>query len=376
MRWNITTLDDICFISKGKKHAEVELSQGTYRYIQIDDLHGGGLQKFTSDIGTAVKHTDVLIAWDGANAGKVGVGFDGMIGSTLARLRPKIDGVEPRYLFWFLESKFDLIKSQRTGATIPHVNGTMLRSLRVPLPPLPVQKQIADTLDKADALRKKDQQLMQKHDELAQSIFYEMFGDPMRNERGWKQESLSSVCDQITDGTHFSPPNVETGVPYVTAKHLKKYGLDFFSDPTYVSEQEHRVIYSRCKPVKGDVLYIKDGATTGIAAINEYDFEFSMLSSLALIKPRLSSLNNYYLKYWLNDESVKEMYTREFMAGAAIKRFTLQKINQFRINLPPVQLQNEFAERIKKVEKLRQVKVLSTTKSSYLFERLLNTNFS
>lgn len=171
MSWEKVKLDKIVKISKGKKYLESPSEKSKYRYINIEDLHGGNLQRFTNENGVTVNPNDVIIAWDGANAGKVGVGFSGVIGSTLAKLCPTNADIHSKYLFWYLDSINAKIKSQRTGATIPHVNGAALKDLQIPLPPLHIQKQIANILDKADALRKKDQQLLEKYDELAHAIF-------------------------------------------------------------------------------------------------------------------------------------------------------------------------------------------------------------
>lgn len=370
MKWESTILDKITKISKGKKHSETD-DKSAFRYLQIEDLHGTGSNKYTTEKGIYCNESDLLIAWDGANAGKVGTGLNGMAGSTLARINITSTRVHSRFLYWFLSSKFEEIKSKRTGATIPHVNGSELRTMKVPLPPLPIQQQIADTLDKADALRRKDQELLDKYDELAQAVFYEMFGDPVRNEKKWQKEQLKSVCIQITDGTHFSPPIVSDGVPYITAKHVKNTGIYFYENPSFISKLDHEEIYSRCSPKKGDILYIKDGATTGVATINEFDFEFSMLSSLALIKPDSSKLNNQYLKHWLNHPLVKENYIREYMAGAAIKRFTLAKIKSFSIYVPPISLQNMFCKTIEKIERANKRTTESLKKSTELFNSAL-----
>ena len=144
MSWEKVNLGDLVKISKGKKYSESSSEKSKYRYINIEDLHGGNLQRFTNDNGVTVNSNDVLIAWDGANAGKVGVGFDGVIGSTLARLQPANGDTNSKYLFWYLDSINAKIKSQRTGATIPHVNGAALKDLQIPLPPLHTQKQIAN----------------------------------------------------------------------------------------------------------------------------------------------------------------------------------------------------------------------------------------
>jgi len=94
---------------------------------------------------------------------------------------------------------------------------------------------------------------------------------------------------------------------------------------TYVPERVHREIYKRCNVEKGDVLYIKDGVTTGIATVNTLDEEFSLLSSVALLKPRRHILDSLFLKYYLNSpEGLRNMTGQ--MTGTAIKRLILQKI--------------------------------------------------
>jgi type I restriction enzyme S subunit len=244
----------------------------------------------------------------------------------------------------------------------------------IELPPLSTQKRIADILDTADALRRKDQELLTKYDQLTQAIFIDMFGDPVKNEKGWEVKKLGEVCDKITDGTHFSPPNVLSGIPYITAKHIKQDVINFYSNPTYISKQHHAEIYSRCTPKKGDVLYIKDGATTGIAAVNEFEFEFSMLSSLALIKPNKLKLNSYFLSSYLNNEIVKKELIRSYMAGAAIKRFTLDKINKFEIVLPSIDLQNSYEIKWKKLQE--SINNVKASHSTSLFSSLIQQAFN
>ncbi|WP_431244234.1 restriction endonuclease subunit S [Flavobacterium sp. P21] len=224
-------------------------------------------------------------------------------------------------------------------------------------------------------MRQYNQQLIEKYDKLTQSLFLDMFGDPVRNEKGWKIEVLKNVCHKITDGTHFSPEPLNEGFPYVTAKHVKSFGLDFYSKPTYISEEAHNEIYKRCTPEFGDVLYIKDGATTGIACLNIFNEPISLLSSLALLKPNYKIINNYYLSYWLNNPKVKIKLLNEFMSGAAIQRYTLTKINSFQLIIPPIALQNQFAERVQMIESQKQQAQEALAKSEQLFQALLQQAF-
>lgn len=248
-------------------------------------------------------------------------------------------GNHPRWVFYLL-SAFKLERFSE-GAGVPTLNRNLVHDELIPLPPLEEQKRIAAILGKADAIRRKRQQAIKLADDFLRAVFLDMFGDPVTNPKGWEVKLLVSLCNKITDGTHHSPPIVESGIPYVTAKHLKKTGLEFHSKPWYVSEEDHQNIYSRCNPEPNDVLYIKDGATTGIAAINEYDFEFSMLSSLALLKPNYDLINSEFLCMFLNHPRTKSVLTAN-MAGAAITRLTLAKIKNVKVFLPDLQCQNKF----------------------------------
>ncbi len=203
-----------------------------------------------------------------------------------------------------------------------------------------------------------------------------MFGDPVRNEKGWEKKTLKEVCVKITDGTHHSPPITERGVPYITAKHVKRYGLDFNVAPSFISEEHHIPIYKRCNPEKGDVLYIKDGATTGIAAINTFEYEVSLLSSLALLKPNYEIISNYYLCFWLNEERIKAQYIKNNMSGSAIQRYTLKKICEFDILIPPINLQNHFAQIVQNIEAQKELVKKSMQESEDLFNGLVQQAFN
>ena len=159
---------------------------------------------------------------------------------------------------------------------------------------------------------------------------------------------MSDVCLKVQDGTHFSPKEqFATGTyKYITAKNIKTWGLDL-SELTYVSEKTHREIVKRCNPEKGDVLYIKDGVTTGIATINTLDEEFSLLSSVALLKPRREIINPYFLKYYLNSPEGFRNMTGQ-MTGTAIKRLILQKIKQAWVPVAPLDEQHRIVAEIEK----------------------------
>jgi len=159
--------------------------------------------------------------------------------------------------------------------------------------------------------------------------------------------SLGELCDKITDGTHHSPQSSPTGpYKYVTAKNIKPWGLDL-TDLTYIDENTHREIYSRCDVQKNDILYIKDGATTGVAVLNPLEEEFSLLSSVGVLRPG-AAIRPKYLLYALQDPVTKD-HMMAGIAGVAITRLTLRKLNDAVIPVAPLNCQDRIVAKLEEL---------------------------
>jgi len=157
--------------------------------------------------------------------------------------------------------------------------------------------------------------------------------------------SLADSCESIMDGTHISPTNTKSGERlYITSKNVRENCLDL-TNVSYISEEDHRSIFSRCSVRQGDVLYIKDGANTGLAAINTLDEEFSLLSSVAVLRGKPDLLDNHYLAYYLNSENGRQRML-SLISGVAITRLTLTKINNAIVPLPPLETQHQIVAEI------------------------------
>jgi len=167
---------------------------------------------------------------------------------------------------------------------------------------------------------------------------------PFELPEGWEWARLGKALKKITDGKHHSPPNSEQGeYLYISAKNIKPEGL-LLSNVTYVTKEIHKEIYSRCDPEYGDILYIKDGATTGIVTINNLNEPFSMLSSVALLKVPEGILNTYLLLSLTSSYFYELM--RAGMTGVAITRVTLTKMNDAIIPLPPLAEQHRIVTKV------------------------------
>lgn len=165
--------------------------------------------------------------------------------------------------------------------------------------------------------------------------------------KSWEWVRLGESMLKITDGTHHSPPNGDRGdFLYISAKNIKDDGV-MLSNATYVTQEVHEEIYSRCDPEHGNILYIKDGATTGIVTINGLKQPFSMLSSVALLK-QPKGINNRYLLFALKAPFFYAAM-RAGMTGVAITRVTLNKLQNAVFPLAP---QNEQFRIVAKIDEL------------------------
>ncbi|WP_320151686.1 restriction endonuclease subunit S [uncultured Tolumonas sp.] len=192
---------------------------------------------------------------------------------------------------------------------------------------------------------------------------------------GWDFSRLNTILTKITDGTHHSPPNKDTGdYLYISAKNIKNEGVQI-ANATYVTTAVHQDIYTRCNPELGDILYIKDGATTGVVTINDIDEPFSMLSSVALLKCPSLLFNKYLLLSLRSPFFYNEM--RAGMTGVAITRVTLKKLENSFIPVPPLAEQQRIFAKVDELmvlcDQLEQQTLTSIDAHATLVETLLET---
>ena len=199
---------------------------------------------------------------------------------------------------------------------------------------------------------------------------------------GWKWVKLGEVCDKIQDGSHFSPQiqhsqKSDGKFLYITSKNIRNNYLDL-NNVTYVDKEFHNSIFQRCNPEFGDVLLTKDGANTGNVTINTLKEEFSLLSSVCLIKPNKQKINSHFIKYYLQSPSGFKAVTGA-MTGTAIKRIILKTIKDADIILPPIIQQTQIVEEIEKrfseADNLEKAIDESLAKSERLRQSILKKAF-
>ncbi len=243
------------------------------------------------------------------------------------------DRAIPKYVALALTKMVPTMNAWATGGTFKEISKSTFCELPIPLPPLAVQKEIVAEIEG-----------YQKVIDGARAVL-DNYRPHIRIHPDWPMVSLGDSCESIMDGTHFSPTNTESGERlYITSKNVRENSLDL-TNVRYISEEDHRSIFSRCPVRRGDVLYIKDGANTGLAAINTLDEEFSLLSSVAVLRGKPDLLDNRYLAYYLNSENGRQRML-SLISGVAITRLTLTKINNAIVPLPPLETQQQIVAEI------------------------------
>lgn len=235
------------------------------------------------------------------------------------------------------------------GAAIPHIYFRDYKKEIVPVPPLEEQTKIVAELNKINETIEDCRELLRNLDALSQSLFYDFFGDPFNNPKGFSIVPLSDVFSLITDGTHQTPTytsDIENGVKFLSAKDVVN-GYIEWDNIKYIPYDLHVELHRRLAPQRGDILLCKNG-TTGICALVETDEIFDIYVSLALLRPKTNTCAKYIV-YAINNPFTKEQFNHS-LKGIGVPNLHLNKIRSTKIILPPLELQKKFAERIELID--------------------------
>lgn len=257
----------------------------------------------------------------------------------------------PEFLIHYFRSRG--FRDVTTGTSQPQIIGQNLVRVRVPLPPLPEQRRIAAILDKAEALRTKRREALARLDTLAQSIFSEMFGDPVNNPHGLPVRPLKELIDPnrpITYGILMPGPDVQEGVPYVRVVDMKDGGIDLtgIRRTTYVISDS----YKRSLLQEGDLLMSIRGHV-GRFAVVPPELEGANITQ-DTARFALCGIEPFYLRECLRSPGFQNWMARR-TKGAAVQGINLGDVKTMPIPVPPLQDQVRFAEMVTSTDRFRGV---------------------
>ena len=355
-------LGNIVNIKKGKKPNFTENpNSDSVRVLQIDDLRNDNNLKFTNNkSGVFACKEDVLLVWDGANAGTVGHGKEGYIGSTIALLSKKEpEKYSTTFIGLFLQSKFNYLRSKTTGATIPHIDGKVLRDLGIPILPYQTQLHIANILTKAESLIAQRKESISLLDEYLKSVFLEMFGDPLENPKNFEIKTLKDFYINPKEGTKCGPfgsalkkhEYTSSGVPVWNMDNISVDGNFVSNINLFITEEKYSQL-SAYSTFDGDIIISRAG-TVGKMCVLKSGFDKSIIST-NLIRVRLNT------KLLLSVHFVSLMkYCKNRMARlrtGSDDTFTHMNtgiLDSLKFPVPPLELQTKFAQIVEKTEALK-----------------------
>ncbi len=342
---------DICWYTPGDigEHVYLKKSARTVSELAVEKKHAVLLPKNTillTCIGE-IRRVGIL-----SNAACTNQQITGLIFT---------DNISPRFAYyWFLANKRKLLE-RSNNAVLPILNNAALKEITFDYPPLPIQQQIADTLDKADALRRKDQQLLDKYDELAQAVFYDMFGDLVRNEKGWEKKALHNL---IKIETKSIKPEDTAGRNYVGLENIEK-GTGVVSVSSDVDLKSNKflfdkecILYGKLRP------YLKKVATPN----------FDGVCSTDIFPIRCTGIEKEFAVTILRSQRFTD-FASNSSVGANLPRVNKDAILSYETICPPIKLQENFSKLVKQIKK--ETLLVKTSESLFesLFSQLLGRFF-
>lgn len=280
------------------------------------------------------------------------------------------DNVDVEYLYYAIKRIIPQLQDLGNGATFKELSMATIKEVKIPLPSLAEQQRIAAILDAADAHSQKTKALLEKYDQLAQSIFLEMFGDPVTNERGWETIEVREIAHIVRGSSprpKGDPRYYGEGVPRLMVADLTRDGM--YVQPKIDSLTHEGAKLSR--PMKAGDLVMAVSGRPGVSAILLCDccIHDGFIGFRDLKEQHRKEFLHFYFSYFVENINAKAV-------GAIFKNLTVEEVNIMRVPLVPTKVQDEFVKKIIHVEDLKLRAVNSFEKSEFLFQSLLQGAFS
>jgi len=302
--------------------------------------------------------------------GKVGIAGREVVTNQQINSLVFTNEVLPQYGYYYCITLKNYLTQIAPATTVPIVNKSRFSNISIPLPPLDIQEKIATVLDKADQLRQKRKQSIEKLDQLLQSVFLDMFGDPVKNPKGWKSSKLNLLSKLLSGGTpsRKKPEYFEGNIPWITTVALGPKFIGMNNAMEFITDDGVKNSATKIIPKESILLGVRVGV--GKASINMCDMCTNQdILSLTEID---SNINKIYM---LEVFRYFEKFFNSQKRGATIQGITSETIKRLDVPLPPTELQNKFAKIVEQLERIKNRMNTNSTKKCDFFNSLLQQAF-
>ncbi|MDL5511732.1 restriction endonuclease subunit S [Arenibacter sp. M-2] len=341
-----------------------------------EETHNSELQR------SQIKKGDVLVTIAGTigRTAIVEIEEDLNCNQAVAIIRLGDSQINSNFLCHFISSpnaQSQFVKGKVT-ATIPNLSLEQVKKLKIPLPPLDQQKKIASILDEADTYRQKTKALIAKYNELTQSLFIDMFGDPVKNPKGWRKNTLENITSKIGSGATprgGKEAYKEEGISLIRSLNVYdnrfKYKNLAFIDSDQAFKLKNVIVQ------ENDVLFNITGASICRSTVVPNDVLPARVNQhVSIIRPNRAIIYSLFLSHLLISLNVKRKLLGIGSGGGAVmEAITKEQLQNFKIIIPPIDLQNQFKERVQAIEAQKSQAKASLVQAEDLFNSLIQRAF-
>lgn len=355
-------LNEICEVYSGYAIKEFNNIKKGLPVIKIGNiltdgtLNLGECQFSTEDINEKYhsKKGDIYVALSGATTGKLGIMEDEkkyIINQRVGIIRLKQKSVSQSYIKFFLLKQTERIIDEATGCAQPNISPKQIGEYDVPVFPEKEMLQISDILNNIVCVIKHYKAMIKKYDDLIKARFIEMFGRPFINNLKWESKQIKNVVNEVKYGT--SKPSVENGeYKYLRMNNLTYDGRFDLTDLKFISLDNDEL--EKCVVRKGDVLFNRTNSLDLIGKTADFDFDEDMVIAGYIIRIRLKeTIVPKFFSMYMNTDEVK-LHLRTIAKGAVNQaNINAQELQGIPIYIPPIELQKQFADFVRQVDKSR-----------------------
>lgn len=381
--WEYKKLGEVGQIVTGSTPStkdESNYSPREYCFVKPSDLPSQGIadieetEYFVSQVGLSKSRVlpagSVLVSCIGS-IGKIGIlTKEACSNQQINAIIPQ-DETDSRFIAYSLYAQRFVLESIANAPVVPIINKTDFSKIRIGIPPKSTQLAIVSELDKINELIRLKKEQLKDFDNLAQSLFYEMFGDPVENEKGWEMKKIIDIAtEKLSYGSGASAVPFNKSVRYIRITDINEYGelKDEKVSPNIFDE--------KYLLAEGDILFARSGATVGKTYLHKQN-EIPCIYAGYLIRLRpneLLVLPNYVYYY------TKSNYYKSFICAnqrvVAQPNINAKQYGDLDIPLPPLSLQRLFAQRIEQIEReksevqksIQDLETLLASRMQYWFE--------
>ncbi len=365
--WEYKKLEGVC--TKGSSNIslnKIESNVGDYSLF--------GASGFVKGIDFFHQSTPYIgIVKDGSGVGRVDIypAKSSLVG-TMQYILPK-KGCELGFLKYLLQGLH--LEKYKTGAAIPHIYFKDYGKCKVPIPPLSEQQQIVEELDLLSSIIEKKKEQLKELDALAQSIFYDMFGDPVTNEKGWEMKKIGELALVKTGpfGSMLHKDDyISNGTPLVNPIHMKNFhivaDMDFTISDDKVKELDNYILQ------ENDVIFARRGDIGRCAVVSNKENGYLCGTGSLFVRFESNIYPSFVMFVIRSDSFTKELILNA--RGVTMLNLNSNVISNLTIPLPPLSLQQQFASKIEAIEHQKELIKQSVKEAETLFNSRMDYYFN